>query len=101
MSIRKSLSPSAAASFLAICHIPKGANFHALDTDQVQGLIEQADLVKYRRPKNANGSRARYFHAYLVRRANSLTGQADEAVKGRNCTVMLKLNGRSVTRSTP
>ena len=42
-------------------------DFHALDSDQVESVIYFADLHKYRRPKNANGSRARYFYAYLER----------------------------------
>ena len=29
----------------------------------------KADLHKYHEPANANGSRARYFHAYLTRAA--------------------------------
>lgn len=49
--------------------IPLDRDFHALDTSNVESIILAADSVKYRRPANANGSRARYFHAYLVRAA--------------------------------
>ena len=49
--------------------IPLDRDFHALDTDTVESIIAAADSVKYRRPANANGSRARYFHAYLARSA--------------------------------
>ena len=45
-------------------------DFHALPSDDVERLIGFADLHKYRQPKNANGSRARYFHAFLTRVAN-------------------------------
>lgn len=33
------------------------------------GTETKRSRLKYRAPKNRNGSRARYFHAYLVRRA--------------------------------
>ena len=46
----------------------RGADFHALGSRQVDTLLEAAKRVGYRKPKNANGSRGRYFHAYLERR---------------------------------
>lgn len=51
--------------------IPLNADFHTLPTDTVGRIIEAADARKYRAPKNANGSRARYFHAMLVRAFNA------------------------------
>lgn len=45
-------------------------DFHALPSEQVERIIAAADSVRYRAPRNANGSRARYFHARLVRTAN-------------------------------
>lgn len=50
--------------------IPKGTNFFKLNSDQVDGLLDCADMYKYRKPKNANGSRARYFHAMVERAAS-------------------------------
>lgn len=47
--------------------IPLSLDFHALDSAQVDNIIQAADTVKYRKPANANGSRARYFHAHLAR----------------------------------
>lgn len=44
-------------------------DFHALSPFQVGRLLEEADRVKYRKPKNANGSRGRYFFQKLVREA--------------------------------
>lgn len=44
-------------------------DFHTLTNEQVCELLEQADKFKYRKPKNANGSRGRYFYAYVSRRA--------------------------------
>ena len=54
--------------------IPLDVDFHALNWGVVDSIIAAAGERKYRAPKNANGSRARYFHAYLVRRANSKKG---------------------------
>jgi hypothetical protein len=48
-------------------------NFFTLSSSVVDDLLAEADHVKYRKPQNANGSRGRYFHAYLSRRA----GQPD------------------------
>lgn len=50
--------------------IPLNRDFHGLDSETVDSIIAAADSWKYRKPCNANGSRARYFHAYLVRLAN-------------------------------
>lgn len=43
------------------------ADFHTLGSDTVLKLVDVAKAVGYRRPKNANGSTARYFFAYLAR----------------------------------
>lgn len=43
------------------------ADFHTLGSDTVQRLADTARAVGYRRPRNANGSTARYFFAYLAR----------------------------------
>lgn len=51
-------------SLIGCAHRP---DFHTLPAATVEAVIEQADLVKYRKPKNANGSRARYFYAFLTR----------------------------------
>lgn len=44
---------------------PLDADFHSLDSESVARILQAADSVKYRKPKSANGSRARYFYAYL------------------------------------
>ena len=54
----------------ALHHIPLGRDFHSLDSSQVESVIAAADTVKYRAPANRNGSRARYFFAYLQRLAS-------------------------------
>jgi hypothetical protein len=45
---------------------PRG-DFHALTSSQVEVILEQARLSGYRKPKNANGSKARYYF-YAVQR---------------------------------
>lgn len=47
-------------------HIDFSKDFHALGLGQVEGLACWAKLTGYRKPQNANGSTARYFHAHLV-----------------------------------
>ncbi len=50
-------------------NIAVGQDFHTLRFTQVEGLLTEADRVRYQRPLNANGSRARYFHDRLQRQA--------------------------------
>lgn len=47
--------------------IPRGGNFFALRQSDVSALLAEADAVKYRLPRNANGSRGRYFHDFVQR----------------------------------
>ena len=59
---------------LGSCHIYRDSNglypdFHALRSEVVDGLLVCATERGYRKPKNANGSRARCFYEYLVRTA--------------------------------
>lgn len=44
-------------------------DFHAIGSTQVEWIVSTAREHKYRKPKNASGSTARYFYAYVVRRA--------------------------------
>jgi hypothetical protein len=48
---------------------PVQPDFHTLPASKVDALLAEADRVKYRKPRNANGSRGRYFYAMLCRRA--------------------------------
>lgn len=50
--------------------VPIAADFHTLTSDQVESVLAAADAARYRKPRNANGSRARYYHARLQRLAN-------------------------------
>ena len=65
------LEPRIARSVLESCNA-LDVPFHALPSRNVAALLAWANYYKYREPKNANGSRARYYHAYLVRRAEPL-----------------------------
>ncbi|MBU8540198.1 hypothetical protein [Falsiroseomonas tokyonensis] len=63
------MTPSEAREVLRHCKVNLHVDFHALDSDKVQALVAAADREGYRKPKNANGSRARSYHARLVRLA--------------------------------
>lgn len=67
------LTRSDARSILHTLRIPVDVDFHTLRSDAVESLVDEARKMKYRAPVNRNGSTARYFHAYLVRRATSKT----------------------------
>lgn len=54
-------------------NISVGQDFFTLSSSQVDGLLREANRVKYQAPRNANGSRARYFHDRLQRRAKAAT----------------------------
>jgi len=58
----------AACAYLRWAQVPVGEDFHALPSKKVENLLLIADRLKYRKPKNANGSRGRYFHALLQRK---------------------------------
>ena len=54
----------------AICNvfcIPLHRDFHTLNSQHVQNILDAARSRGYRKPRNANGSTARYFYAYLMR----------------------------------
>lgn len=61
-----------ARKILYTCGIDDASrDFDQLSSSTVTELLDWADVCKYRKPKNANGSRARYFHDFLQRRARS------------------------------
>lgn len=60
-----------AQATLAGLNIGLGQDFYTLSSSQVSELLLEADRVRYRKPRNANGSRGRYFHALLQRRTQS------------------------------
>lgn len=46
-------------------------DWHQMDSEQKARVLAAADLCKYRRPKNASGSRGRYFAEYMRRALES------------------------------
>ncbi len=50
-------------------HLDLSKDFFTLSTCEVSRVLDAADWVKYRRPKQANGSRGRYFFCKLQRDA--------------------------------
>lgn len=60
-----------AVEIAAKYEIPLDADYHALPSAVVDRILDAADSVRYQKPKDANGSRSRYFYAALVRAANS------------------------------
>lgn len=76
------------------------ADFHSLRSDEVQYLLDTAKEIGYRHPKNAGGSKARYFYSYLEKRAKSAHwGGRPHKVKRnpirRGKMHRIKLKGRS------
>lgn len=65
------IDPTEARNILTRAGVGKDDNFYALYRSQVENLLYLADLYKYRAPRNANGSRARYWCEYLQRRADA------------------------------
>lgn len=58
-----------ATSLTTQFHIQLAKDFFTLTHAEISSVLDAANLVKYRRPKNANGSRARYFFASPQRAA--------------------------------
>lgn len=60
-----------AAEILRQCGACRGHgdywDFYALPTSSVGAVLRAADAAGYRAPRNANGSRARYFYEALRR----------------------------------
>jgi hypothetical protein len=62
---RKLTAPVACAILVGIGG--RGSDFHELSSSKVDELLKAAAHYGYRKPKNANGSRGRYFFARLQR----------------------------------
>jgi hypothetical protein len=58
-----------AKATLSMLNVAIGQDFHTLRSDQVERLLAEADRVRYQKPANASGSRARYFYERLQREA--------------------------------
>jgi len=54
------------AQFGIVRH-PELPDWHRMDSDQKERVLSAARAWKYRKPAGANGSRGRYFAAYMAR----------------------------------
>lgn len=61
------LDRSTATALATQFHIELGRNFFTLSSSEVGRVLDAADSRKYRKPRNANGSRGRYFYEALNR----------------------------------
>ncbi len=59
-----------AREILASCDIEIGIDFHTLHSNTVDALLKFATQERYRKPRNANGSRARCYCDHLQRLAS-------------------------------
>lgn len=64
------VSYSEALQYLDANGIDIGQDFFTLSFFQVAALVEMAKIQRYYKPKNANGSRARYYFVALQRDYN-------------------------------
>ncbi len=55
--------------FLDSLGVAEWVDFYTLSASQVCTVLEYADAAKYRKPRNANGSRGRYFYERMRRAA--------------------------------
>lgn len=47
--------------------VPLGEDFHRLPSSTVDKIVDAANEYRYRKPRNANGSRARCFYEFANR----------------------------------
>jgi hypothetical protein len=70
MAERRKMGFYEARNIMAAIGCELNADFHRLDSNQVSRVLMEARQYGYRKPKNANGSRARYFFAFVQRTAH-------------------------------
>jgi hypothetical protein len=58
-----------ARAFLHGINASVGQDFHTLSSAQVDLILQAANRDRYQKPKNANGSTARYYYNLMQRRA--------------------------------
>jgi hypothetical protein len=61
---------ASAHALFRVWNIRPDQDFHTLSSSQVDAILAEADRVRYQTPRNANGSRARYFYQLWQRRAS-------------------------------
>lgn len=65
------ISADTARAIFARAEIDPAADYFTLSLSQKLALDAEAKERRYRKPKNANGSQIRYFHAYISRALES------------------------------
>lgn len=82
----EAMTPEKAAGILKAIGISHGTDFFELPSHKVSELLQHAKKHGYKRPTNANGSKARYFHAMLRRKAEKYkpVGESEELEEGRH-----------------
>ena len=61
------LTKNEARALCSVFGIDPSHDWHAMSSTMKEAVLRAADAHKYRKPKNANGSRGRYFAKYLRR----------------------------------
>ena len=56
-----------ARAFCSVFGIDPRQDWHTMSSGMKEAVLKAADSRKYKAPKNANGSRGRYFAEYLRR----------------------------------
>lgn len=69
------MSPYDAREVLRHCELDphNPPDFFTLRADTVGLLLNEARNYRYRKPRNANGSRGRYFYRYVLQQARQHT----------------------------
>lgn len=65
--IMANMSKAEARAFCSILGIDPNQDWHAMPSAMKDAVLRAADARRYKAPKNANGSRGRYFNEYLRR----------------------------------
>lgn len=65
---RPKVTSGVACAILTGIGAGRSTDFFELRSGQVDELLKAADHYKYRKPKNANGSRGRYFYEFVQRK---------------------------------
>lgn len=58
-----------AREFISSINAHVGQDYHTLSGEQVDAILKEVRRVRYQKPRNANGSTARYYYERLQRHA--------------------------------
>lgn len=60
------MTPDQAKTYVAAWDLPIDVDYFALSMEQVEALNTVADIIKYKRPKGSQGSKARHLYKELM-----------------------------------